>query len=272
MEEKITCSECKKDLVMKFIEIKDLVFCSNRCIEQYRDTMGHREFQREYSGFFVSGEGKGWVPKYANDYMQMCVHCPKKLMEVCLGEREIGAVYHDFLAESESRHWCCHARFCLSTSLSDGTVSVDAALKVQRYAENKSKEQHLRGVTTVNLSQSFGDLGSNFDYKKLPENLPELQPMTMSHIGACLLCDPAFGQQCEAQIEREFQLLNKAKSFVKKLWCGHTINSLADMLIDREDGEELLSKIVPYADQVAEEKGLPGVTTRTLFIALGRML
>jgi hypothetical protein len=44
------------------------------------------------------------------------------------------------------------------------------------------------------------------------------------------------------------------------------------MLIDRESGEELLKKIIPFADNVALEKGVPGVTTRTLFIALGRML
>ncbi len=39
-EEKILCSQCNKELVMKFIEVKDLVFCSNQCIEQFMNTMG----------------------------------------------------------------------------------------------------------------------------------------------------------------------------------------------------------------------------------------
>jgi hypothetical protein len=146
------------------------------------------------------------------------------------------------------------------------------ARKVQQYAEKKSEEQELRGVTTVTLSQSFADLLKNYDYQRLQENPPEVKQIDMSHVGACLLCDEAFGRQCESQVEREFQLLDKAKSLVQKLWCGHTINILADILIDRNDGEELVTKVIPVADQVATEKGHPGVITRDLFIALGRML
>jgi hypothetical protein len=271
-EESIICSACNKELVMKFIEIKELVFCSNQCLEAYIDKTGPRKFQRQYSDVFVPGEGKGWVPKYANDYIQMCVRCPKKLTDSCHGERELSAAWHDSLTESEEHRWCCHARFCLSASLGDGTVPVKTALRVQRYAENKAREQDLRGVTTVTLSQSFGDLATNFEYRKLPDNPPEVKPMTMSHIGACLLCDEPFGRQCEGLVEREFQLLDKAKSFVQRTWCGHTVNVLADMLIDRDDGEELVKKIVPFADQVAQEKEYPGVTTRILFVSLGRML
>ncbi len=86
------------------------------------------------------------------------------------------------------------------------------------------------------------------------------------------MCDEAFGRQCESQVEREFQCLDKAKALVEKVWCGHTVNVLADILIDRENGEELVKKIIPIADQVAEEKGHIGVITRDLFVALGRML
>lgn len=107
-EEKIMCSQCDKELAMKFIEIKDLIFCSNQCLEEYIKEVGQKKFQREYSDYFASGEAaKGWVPKYANDYMQMCVRCPKKLSEVCQGETEISEVYHDSLGESEERRWCC---------------------------------------------------------------------------------------------------------------------------------------------------------------------
>jgi len=271
-EEKIMCSQCNKDLAMKFIELKDLVFCSNQCLERFINTMGQKKFNLKYGDVFIPGEGKGWVPRYANDYIMMCVRCPKKLSEVCQGETEISAAYHDILGDTEEYRWCCHARFCLSSALSDGTVPVDAALKVQRYAENKAKEQNVRGVTTVILSQSFADLLRNFEYQRLTENPPEIKQIDMSHFGACLLCDEAFGRQCESQVEHEFQLLDRAKSLVQKLWCGHTVNVLADILIDREDGEELASKVIPVADQVTEEKGHPGVITRDLFIALGRMV
>jgi hypothetical protein len=271
-DETIVCTQCAKELVMKFIEVKDLVFCSNQCIEQFINMMGQKKFYLEYGDVFLPSEGKGWVPEYANEYVMMCTRCPKKLSEVCQEEMGISGACHDILAESEARHWCCHARFCLSSALSDGTVPMGTARKVQQYAEKKSEEQELRGVTTVTLSQSFADLLKNYDYQRLQENPPEVKQIDMSHVGACLLCDEAFGRQCESQVEREFQLLDKAKSLVQKLWCGHTINILADILIDRNDGEELVTKVIPVADQVATEKGHPGVITRDLFIALGRML
>jgi len=272
-EEKILCSQCNKELVMKFIELKDLVFCSNQCLDKYITAMGQKKFFREYGDVFVPGEGKGWVPKYANDYIMMCSRCPKKLSDVCHENTAISAAYHDILGDSEHYRWCCHARFCLSAALSDGTVPVKTGLKVQRYAENKAKEQNVRGVTTVIISQSFADLVKNFGYTKLPEKPPEKQELDMSHFGACLLCDETFGRQCEAQVENEFQLLDRAKSLVQNnLWCGHTVNVIADILIDREDGEELAKKIIPIAHQVAKEKGHPGVITRDLFIALGRMI
>jgi len=271
-EEQILCHQCGKDLVMKFIEVKDLVFCSNQCIEQFINLMGQKKFYLEYGDVFLPGEGKGWVPRYANDYVMMCTRCPKKLYEVCQEEMGISGACHDILAESEARHWCCHARFCLSSACSDGTVPVDTALKVQQYAEKKSEKQEMRGVTTVALSQSFADLLKNFDYQRLPENLPEVKQIDMSHVGACLLCDETFGRQCESQVEREFQLLDKAKSLVQNIWCGHTVNVLADILIDRENGEELAGKVIPVAEKVAQEKQHPGVITRDLFIALGRMV
>jgi hypothetical protein len=149
---------------------------------------------------------------------------------------------------------------------------MDNILKIQQYAEKKSEKQEMRGVTTVALSQSFADLLKNFDYQRFSENPPEVKQIDMSHVGACLLCDEAFGRQCESQVEREFQLLDKAKSLVQNLWCGHTVNVLADILIDRENGEELAGKVIPVAEKVAQEKKHPGVITRDLFIALGRMV
>ena len=142
---------------------------------------------------------------------------------------------------------------------------MEKGLKVQRYAEQKARENGLRGVTTVIFSQAFADLAQNFDYKKLPENSPEIQERDMSHFGACLLCDEEFGRQCEAQVEREFQLLDRAKALVNsKMWCGHTVNVIADILMDRENGEELAKRIIQFANQVAAEKGHPVV--RPLFL------
>lgn len=272
-EENILCSQCNKDLVMKFIELKDLVFCSNQCLDTYITTMGQKKFFREYGDVFVPGEGKGWVPKYANDYIMMCARCAKKVSDVCHANTQVSAAYHDILGDSEEYRWCCHARFCLSAALSDGTVPMETARTVQRYAENKAREEGLRGVTTVIISQSFADLVHDTDYKNLPEHPPETQELDMSHFGACLLCDEGFGRQCEEQVEREFQLLERAKGLVNnKLWCGHTVNVIADVLMDRENGEDLAKKIIRYADQVAAEKGHPGVITRDLFIAMGRMI
>jgi hypothetical protein len=271
VEETITCSNCEKELVMKFVEIKDLIFCSNQCLDTYIKTFGQKKFNVQYSDYFVSGEAAGWVPKYANDYMQMCIPCRKGLADACHGELEIGSVYHDALAEHEEYHWCCHARYCLSASLSDGTVPFDAGLRIQRYAEGKAKEQGIRGVTTILLSQSFADLATDFSYHPMQENPPKIVDVNMSHLGACLLCNESFGRQCEAQVEREFGLVEQVKPLLDKQWCSHTVCSLADMLIDRAGGEELLKKIIPYTDQVAQENGNPGVTTRVLFISLGRM-
>ena len=88
-EEKILCSQCDKELVMKFIEVKELVFCSNQCIDQFINTMGQKKFYREYGDVFLPAEGKGWVPKYANDYVMMCTRCPKKLSDICQEEMGI---------------------------------------------------------------------------------------------------------------------------------------------------------------------------------------
>jgi uncharacterized CHY-type Zn-finger protein len=272
-EDAIFCSQCNKDLAMKFIEIKDLVFCSNHCLDSYIKTIGQKKFFRQYGDVFVPGEGKGWVPRYANDYIMMCGRCPKKLSDVCHENSQISAAYHDTLGDAEEYRWCCHARFCLSAALSDGTVPFESGLAVQRYAEQKARENKVRGVTTVIFSQSIADLAKNFRYQKLAENPPEMQEPDMSHFGACMLCDEPFGRQCEEQVEREFQFLAQARSLAgDRMWCGHTVNALADILIDRPGGEELAKKIIDLADRVAEEKGHPGVITRSFFIALGRML
>lgn len=51
---------------------------------------------------------------------------------------------------------------------------------------------------------------------------------------------------------------------------NNTVNVIADVLIDRENGEGLAKKIIQFANQVAAEKGHPGLIARDLFLALGR--
>lgn len=271
-EEKIICNQCNKDLAIKFIELKNLVFCSNRCLEAFKDSMGEKKFYREYGDAFLPGEGKGWVPVQSNEYIQMCMKCPAKLTEVCQNELDISGVYHDDVAESETLHWCCHARFILSCAFSDGTVSYELVNKIQSHAEALTKKFGYKGVTTITLNMAFADLINNFEYKKIAENPPKTKQLDMSHFGACLLCNPEFGKECEVQANAEFKLTDKAKAQVKNIWCAHAVQVLADMLIDRDNGEDLIKKIIPLAEKTAEEKGHHGVIVRDLFIALGRGL
>lgn len=272
-EDTILCHQCGKDLVMKFIELKDLVFCSTSCFEEFRQSMSMKDFFKNYGDAFKPDEQK-WVPKYSNDYVKMCGFCPKNLSETCHSETEISGVYHDDVTETENMHWCCHARFILSASMSDGTVPFEIGRKVQARSEELARKEGIRGVTPVCISNAFADLATHFEYQKMNENPPEPKDLDMSHAAACLLCNPDFAKECEVQVEKEFQLVGKVKEMVKGrgLWCSHVVQSLAEILIDRENGEELIEKIIPLAEKVAEEKGQPGVITRNFFIALGRSI
>jgi len=270
-EETILCAQCGKDLVMKFIELKDKVFCSSACFEKFKETMSRKDFFKTYGDGFLPDEQK-WVPKYSNDYIKMCGYCPNKLAETCRAELGISGVYHDDVIETESMHWCCHARFILSASMSDGTVSFEVGKKVQKRAEEITRNQGIMGVTTINTTNAFADLSHDFTYKKLQENPPQPKELEMSHAAACLLCNPDFAKQCEVQVVKEFEAAEIVKQHLKGkgLWCSHTVQALADTLIERDNGEELIDKIIPLVEKVSQEKAHPGVITRDLFVALGR--
>lgn len=91
VEEKILCRQCDKDLVMKFIELRDLVFCSTSCFEAFKNSMSRKDFFKNYGDAFKPDEQK-WVPKYSNEYIKMCGFCPQKLPEACRAERDISGV------------------------------------------------------------------------------------------------------------------------------------------------------------------------------------
>lgn len=144
--------------------------------------------------------------------------------------------------------------------------------KVQAYAEDLARKEGIKGVTPVICNNAFADLAKDFNYKELTENPPQPKTLEMSHAAACLLCNPDFGKQCEAQVEKEFQLVGGVKKLIKGLWCSHAVQGLAEMLVNRENDEELINKIIPLAEKVAQEKGHPGVIARDVCLALGRSI
>jgi len=57
-EDTILCHQCGKDLVMKFIEFKDLVLCSSSCFEKFKNSMSRRDFYKHYGDGFLPDEQK----------------------------------------------------------------------------------------------------------------------------------------------------------------------------------------------------------------------
>ena len=103
---------------------------------------------------------------------------------------------------------------------------------------------------------------------KTPKETGEI----MIHYAACLECDPVFGAECEEQaVEKE---LNKCLDVVGKMtterWCEHTQHALSALLLNKRMTPEKLQTIIDSAEQIIVEKNDFGVSTRHLFIALGR--
>jgi hypothetical protein len=270
-EEKIICTQCGKDLVMHILPVKEKDFCSSWCLEKYKRAKGDRKFFVEMREA-LKEMGERWIPKYADEYMRMCAGCKPEQMDNCHEMRDLAGSMINTLTETEEIHWCCHAHFNLSASLSDGTVPLENALKVQRYAEELTGKYKHKGVTPITLDIAFAELGQNYTYEKKSGTPPEINISEMSHAAACLLCNPEFGKQCEVQVEEEFRLVEKVRGRLKGLWCRHCIQALSHVLMNRseEEGFKLLDQVIALAEKVAEERGHAGVVTPDLFVALGR--
>ena len=271
-EEKINCAQCGKDLIMHVLPINDIDFCSSWCLELYKREKGDRKFFLEFKKAMAE-MGDRWVPKGADEYVRMCGACHKDTFEACHAIMDLSGSMINTLSETEEMHWCCHGHFNLSAALSDGTVSLETARKVQKQAEKLSKVYGHKGVTVLTLTIALADLAKNLDYEKRTGTSPEIDIPEMSHAAACLLCNPDFGKQCEIQVEEEFRLAEKVRPRVKNLWCQHCIQALAHLMMNRkeEDGFKLVDAAVVLAEKVAEERGHKGVVTADLFVALGRM-
>lgn len=274
------------------MELNERLYCSSTCVSKYREEVGERQFDKDSIATFKKKRDSGWIPERALMYIAMCQRCNKKMREMCKGNQYISGMNREKLRASETVPWCCHARFNLSSSLSDGTVSLEAARKIQTMAEEVVKNPQrceevvgpdalrkkmakpggLQGVTTTILDIAAAEMAKNPDYKPMEDKTPKVDGEIMIHYAACIECNPVFGAECEEQaVEKE---LNKCLDVVGKMtkarWCDHTLHALSALLLNKNIYHEKLQKIVDSAEQIIKEKNDTGVNTRHLFIALGR--
>jgi hypothetical protein len=274
------------------IELNDKMYCSSICLNKYREEIGEQKFQKESIATFEKKRDTGWIPERALMYINMCRRCNKNLSEMCKGNQYVSGMHRDTLRKAETVPWCCHARFNLSSSLSDGTVPLSSALKIQRRAEEMVKSPSvcekivgpvtlrkkmaktggLKGVTTTILDIAAADMAENPEYKREKDKTPKEQGEIMIHYAACLECDPIFGAECEEQaVEKELnKCLDEVTPLIHALWCEHTVHALSALMLNRGMTRARLQSIINAAEEIAKEKNDPGINTRHLFIALGR--
>jgi len=134
------------------------------------------------------------------------------------------------------------------------------------------KEGGLSGVTTVMLDLAFAELATNTEYKKLEGTPPKVEGESMFHYAACLECDPVFGAECEEQaIEKETNdCVDKVKKMTHSLWCQHALHALSALMLNKNMDDNRIENLIKLAENVAQEKNHPGVTTSDLFISMGR--
>jgi hypothetical protein len=274
------------------MELNEQLFCSSTCLSKYREKVGERQYEKDSIATFEKKRATGWIPERALMYISMCQRCNKTMKEMCKANQYVSGKNREKLRKTETVPWCCHARFNLSSSLSDGSVSLEAAQKIQSMAEElvknpkrceevvgpetlrrkMAKPGGLKGVTTTILDIAAAEMAKNPDYTPVVNKTPKEQGEIMIHYAACLECDPVFGAECEEQaVEKELnKCLDAVKQMTTERWCEHTLHALSALLLNRNMSKENLKKIVHSAEQIIREMNDPGINTRHLFIALGR--
>ena len=287
------CVTCSKEVkIQDAMELNEKYFCSSTCLGKYRESIGEKQFDKESLATFEKKKNTGWIPERALKYIHMCQSCNKKLRETCKSLEAISGASRFKVAETEGMDWCCHARFNLSSSMTDGNVPNETVQKVQKLAEDLAKNPSLaqnmvrhdslkkklqksdglHGITTVLYDLAYAELATNTEYKKLEENPPVVEGEHMFHYAACLECDPVFGAECEEQaVEKEINAcVDKVHSLTNSLWCQHALHSMSALALNKNMDDERLQGLIKLAEKVADDKGHPGVTTSDMFISLGR--
>lgn len=274
------------------MELNEQLFCSSTCLSRYREKVGERQYEKDSIATFEKKRSTGWIPERALMYISMCQRCNKTMKEMCKANQYVSGKNRETLRKTETVPWCCHARFNLSSALSDGSVPLEAARKIQSMAEElvknpkkcegivgpetlrkkMAKTGGLKGVTTTILDIAAAEMAKNPDYTPTINKTPKEEGEIMIHYAACLECDPVFGAECEEQaVEKELnKCLDEVKQMTSERWCEHTLHALSALLLNRNMSREKLKKIVRSAEQIIKEMNDPGINTRHLFIALGR--
>ncbi len=274
------------------IELNERRYCSSACISKYREEAGEQQFQKDSIATFEKKRDTGWIPERALMYINMCRRCNKDLREMCKANQYVSGLHREKLRQSETVPWCCHARFNLSSALSDGTVPLESALKIQAMAEelvkNSAKSEEvvgpealrkkmakqggLKGVTTTIIDIAAAEMAKNPEYSPFEDKTPKEDGDVMIHYAACLECDPVFGAECEEQaVEKDLNnCVEQVDKMTHSLWCEHTLQALSALLLNKNMTQTRIQKIIDSTETIAKEKSDPGVNTRHLFIALGR--
>ncbi|MFC1591099.1 hypothetical protein ACFL43_01095 [Thermodesulfobacteriota bacterium] len=274
------------------LELNDKLYCSSGCLGKYRAEAGERQFEKDSIATFEKKRDTGWIPERALMYIGMCQRCSKTLKEMCKANQYVSGLNRATLRRTETVPWCCHARFNLSSALSDGTVPLESARKIQAQAERMvkdhtqcrelvgpealqakmSKPEGLKGVTTTIIDIAAAETATSPEYKPMEDKTPGEDGEIMIHYAACLECDPVFGAECEEQaIEKDLNnCVEQVSTMTHSLWCEHTLQALSALLLNKHMTRERLQHLIDAAEGIAQEKNDPGINTRHLFIALGR--
>ncbi len=286
-----TCAMCGETTNYP-IELNDKFYCSPGCVSKYRDQVGHHQFHRDTLATFQQKKKSGPIPERALLYNDMCRRCHKNMAAMCKANQYINGMHRVELRRTETVPWCCHARYNLSSCLSDGTVPMAAARKIQAMAEEMvrshrkvgevvgpealrqkmAKPGGLSGVTTTILDIAAAEMAVNPEYEPIEDQTPEPSKEFMVHYAACIECDPAFAAECgEQAVEKELnQCLDEVQAMTTGRWCEHTLNALSALRLNKNVTPERLQELIDSAQKLKDERGDFGVTTRHLFITLGR--